>query len=649
MAETLYQVQPPDATQYWQKMVKCQDACPVRTDACGYVTAIAEGRYSDAYRIARATNPFASICGRVCGAPCEANCRRGSVDAPVSIRGLKRFATEMFGPETGSYEIYRDACDRRMLPPGSGNGQRIAVVGAGVSGLTVAHDLAQIGYKVTVFESYSEPGGMLMVGVPVFRLPRDVVRKEIAAILALGVDLKCNMRLGKDFTIASLRAQGYKAIFLGIGLPKGRKLPIPGADLPNVYDGLDFLRTFNEGVPLPLGRRIAVIGGGNVAYDVARSAIRPFEALETMEEAQAEMGRGEQTAYDIARSALRMSGDKEVSVVCLESRQEMPADLREVEEGEEEGIHLYNGRGPKEVLHKNGKVTGLRTTKCTSVFDAAGRFNPVFDETDIVDIEADTVLFAIGQTSDLSFLSPEDGVESARGLIKVNPETYQTTAPDVFACGDIAHGPRLFINAVASAQIAARSMHDFLTGTRTDIAVRKKWQPAAYTMVQDWAELRRKEPPALDVEVRASSIEITEINFTEEEARRQGSRCLRCNVNTVFNTSICIACNGCVDICPRNLIRLVGLGTLVEDPAGLELVSSNFGVSPETVRQFSKDELNGMGGLMMKDESTCIRCAMCASRCPTNAITMQRFEHYRECVSIPAVNPKLLQPAAAIP
>ncbi|MBL8176757.1 MAG: FAD-dependent oxidoreductase [Bryobacterales bacterium] len=649
MSETLYQVQPPDATQYWMKMVKCQDACPVRTDACGYVTAIAEGRYSDAYRIARATNPFASICGRVCGAPCEANCRRGSVDAPVSIRGLKRFATEMFGPETGSYEIYRDACDRRMLPPGDGHGQRIAVVGAGVSGLTVAHDLAQIGYKVTVFEAYSEPGGMLMVGVPVFRLPRDVVRREMAAILALGVELKCNMRLGKDFSLADLRAQGYKAIFLGIGLPKGRKLDIPGANLPFVYDGLEFLRTFNEGVPLPLGRRIAVIGGGNVAYDVARSAVRPFDALDTREEAEAEMGRGEQTAYDIARSALRMSGDKEVSVVCLESRREMPADLREVEEGEEEGIHLYNSRGPREVLHKNGKLTGLRTTKCVSVFDANGRFNPVFDHDDVVDIEADTIMFAIGQTSDLSFLQPEDGVESARGLIKVNPETYQTTAPDVFACGDIAHGPRLFIHAVASAQIAARSMHDFLTGTRTDIAVRKKWHPASYTMVQGWTELIRKEPPALDVEIRASSIEIAEINFSEEEARRQGSRCLRCNVNTVFNTSICIACNGCVDVCPRSLIRLVGLGTLVEDAAGLELVSSNFGVSAETVRQFSKEELNGMGGLMMKDESTCIRCAMCASRCPTNAITMQRFEHYRECVSIPAVNTKLLQPAAATP
>jgi NADPH-dependent glutamate synthase beta subunit-like oxidoreductase len=646
MPEALYQIQPPDAVDYWVRMVKCQDGCPVHTDACGYVNAIAEGRYEDAYRKIRATNPFASICGRVCGAPCELNCRRGSLDAPVTIRGLKRFVNEIYGPETGDYTFYKEACDKRMLPPGSGNGRRIAVVGAGVSGLTVAHDLAQIGYKVTVFEAYHQAGGMLMVGVPVFRLPRDLVKHEIAAILSLGVELRCNMQLGRDFTIQSLRAEGFEAIFLGIGLPKGRKLSIPGAELPGVYDGLDFLRSFNEGTPLPLGKRIVVIGGGNVAYDVARSAIRPFDVLETREETEAEMGRGEQTAYDIARSALRMSGDKHVAVVCLEQRQEMPADLREVEEGEEEGIRLYNARGPQQVLEAKGKVSGLRVVKCVRVFNDEGRFSPTFDDNDVVDIECDTILFAIGQTSDLSFLQPGDGVESNRGLIKIDPDTYQTTAPDVFACGDIAHGPKLFIHAIASAQTAARSMHDYLTGTRTDVAVRRQWVPAGYQMVEGWPEIPRHEPPALAVELRASSIENTEVNYTEAEAQYQAARCLRCNVNTVFDTSICIACNGCVDVCPRSLIRLVGLGTLVEDHEGRTLLMEQFGVDEATLGQFSPDELNEMGGLMMKDETTCIRCAMCASRCPTHAITMQRFDFYRECISIPAPNPKLLQPLA---
>lgn len=636
-----YQIRVPDGTDYWVEMVKCRHACPVHTDACGYVNAIAEGRYEDAYRIARATNPFASICGRVCGAPCEANCRRRDLDSPVAIRALKRFVTEQYGPETGNYEVYRDACNKRMLPPNRGSYEQVAVVGGGVSGLTVAHDLAQIGYKVTVFEAHSEPGGMLMVGVPVFRLPRELVRHEIAAIAALGVDIKVNMRLGRDFTIADLRRQGYKAIFLGIGLPKGRKLNIPGAEAEMVYDGMDFLRAFNEGKPLPLGRRVVVIGGGNVAYDVARSAVRPAELLKKGE-ALAEMERGEQVAYDVARSALRMSGDKEVHVVCLESRQEMPADEIEVHEGEEEGIRLHNRRGPRAVLIEDGKVVGLRTVACTSVFNAEGRFAPTFDESTIEDIPADTVLFAIGQTSDLSFLEPGDGVASERGLIKVNPETYQTSAPDVFACGDIAHGPRLFIDAVASAQIAARSMHDFLRGTRTDVVLRKNWQPAAYTMAEGWERFPRANPPALEAERRATSLDIVEVNYSETQARHQASRCLRCNVNTVFDTSICVACNGCVDVCPENLIRLVPLSRLVEDDNFLASASAELGVAGEQLRALPAEELDALGGVMMKDEKTCIRCAMCATRCPTHAITMKHFQFTRECVTVPTPNPKVL-------
>ena len=604
MENGFYQVRVPDATDYWIEMVKCRHACPVHTDACGYVTAIAEGRYEEAYRIARAHNPFASICGRVCGAPCEANCRRGDVDTPVTIRPLKRFVTGRFGPETGDYAIYRQANNDAMLPPGRGDYERVAVVGAGVSGLTVAHDLVRIGYKVTVFEAHSEPGGMLTVGVPVFRLPRDLVRHEINAILSLGVELRCNQRLGRDFSIAGLRREGYAAIFLGIGLPNGRKLALPGGDAEGVIDGMEFLRAFNSGAPLPLGKRVLVVGGGNVAYDVARSAIRPHE---------------EQVAYDVARSALRLSADKEVHVVCLESRDEMPADDIEVHEGAEEGIHLHNRRGPREILAADGKVRALRTVHCTAVFDANRRFSPTFDESRVEDIPADSIIFAIGQTSDLSFLDPADGVSSERGLIKVNPETYQTTAPDVFACGDIAHGPRLFIDAIASAQIAARSMHDFLRGTRTEVVVRKKWLPAAYTMAERWNVIPRQLPPSLESDRRAASLEIVEDPYGEAQARRQASRCLRCNVNTVFDTSKCVACNGCVDVCPENLIRLVS----VREIPGYE------DADPED-------------GVMLKDETTCIRCSLCASRCPTHAITMKHFDFYRECVTVASRNPKVV-------
>jgi NADPH-dependent glutamate synthase beta subunit-like oxidoreductase len=522
------------------------------------------------------------------------------VDAPVTIRPLKRFVTSRFGPESGDYRMYREANNAAMLPPNRGDYERVAVVGAGVSGLTVAHDLVQIGYKVTVFEASDEPGGMLTAGVPVFRLPRELVRHEIQAILSLGVELKCNLRLGRDFTLASLRAEGYKAIFLGIGLPKGRKLPMPGSDHPGVIDGMDFLRAFNSGTPMPLGKRIVVIGGGNVAYDVARSAVRPPD----------------HEAFDVARSALRLSADKEIHVVCLESRDEMPADDIEVHEGAEEGIKLHNSRGPREVVTENGSVKALRTVKCTAVFDGTGKFNPQFDEGVIEDIPADNVIFAIGQTSDLSFLAPEDGVESERGLIKVNRQTYQTTAPDVFACGDIAHGARLFIDAIASAQTAARTMHDYLRGTRTEVVVRKRWLPAAYTMEDGWNVIARENPPVLESERRAQSLEIVEENYPEAEARRQAARCLRCNVNTVFETERCVACNGCVDVCPERLIKLMPLSEIALDlPA---------------------EELEGAGAVMLKDEATCIRCAMCASRCPTHAILMKHFDFHRECVTVKA-------------
>jgi ferredoxin len=280
--------------------------------------------------------------------------------------------------------------------------------------------------------------------------------------------------------------------------------------------------------------------------------------------------------------------------------------------------------------------------RCTAVFDAAGRFNPTFDESHVEDIAADNVIFAIGQTSDLSFLDPSDGVATESGLIKVNRETYQTTAPDVFACGDIAHGARLFIDAIASAQIAARSMHDYLRGTRTDVVVRKKWMPAAYTMVEGWNTIPRRNPPALASDRRAASLEIVEAPFIEMEARRQGSRCLRCNVNTVFDTSKCVACNGCVDVCPENLIRLVGLSKLIENEEWMSRAVEEFG--PD-IAALPPEELDQMGAVMMKDETTCIRCTLCASRCPTHAILMKEFDFHRECVTVPARNPKVLYTA----
>lgn len=337
-----------------------------------------------------------------------------------------------------------------------------------------------------------------------------------------------------------------------------------------------------------------------------------------------------------------MSQDKEVHVVCLESRREMPADKIEVEEGREEGLFLHNQRGPTEAVVENGKLKALRTVRCVSVFDENGRFSPQFDNDDIEDIAADTIFFAIGQTSDLSFLSPADGVESVRGLIKVKPATYQTTAPDVFACGDIAHGPRLFIDVIASAQIAARSMHDYLRETRTDVVVKKRWVPAGYSRLSDWTERARVNPPVLDSQRRAASVDIVEERFPADLARQQASRCLRCNVDTVFDTSICIACNGCVDVCPEGILKLVSMRDVAQDPAWMGVAATELGMSLDDFRAIPSEQLDEFGAVMLKDETTCIRCAMCASQRPTRAVTMQRFEFERECVSIPDRNPKIL-------
>jgi formate dehydrogenase beta subunit len=359
------------------------------------------------------------------------------------------------------------------------------------------------------------------------------------------------------------------------------------------------------------------------------------------EESTADMQRGESVAYDVARSAMRLSGKREVHVVCLEARHEMPADEIEVVEGAEEGLVLHNSRGPREIVGSDGKVAGLRTVECTAVFDENHRFNPRFDESQQETIEADTIIFSIGQSSDLSFLQPGDGVDSVRGLIKVDPETYQTTAPDVFACGDIAHGPRLFIHAIRSAQIAARSMHDYLRASHTAIDVVSSWEPANYTMRENWEQLKRHHPPAAAPGERAISLKIVEENYPDAEARTQAARCLRCNVNTVFDTGICVACTGCVDVCPEDLIKLTSVSVLCQTQEGLEGVAGLAGVPPGELAKYSPAELDTLGGVMVKDESTCIRCGLCASRCPSHAITMQRFNFNRRCVTLPARNPKL--------
>jgi formate dehydrogenase (NADP+) beta subunit len=471
---------------HWKAQVKCQAACPVATDAGRYVQLTAEGRVQDAYLVARAPNPFASVCGRVCAAPCEDLCRRSAIDAPVSIRALKRHLTEQFGvesikPDTQDQLRFRDSGEGNRysghLPialhrtPPRTTGQpprRVAVVGSGPAGLSTAHDLALLGYAVTIFEAADEPGGMMRYGIPEYRLPRALLRAEIDRILALGITLRLETPLTSEFGVADLRAAGFDAVFLSVGVSRGRDLQVPGVTLDGVVKAVDYLLNVNKGYRLDLGRRVVVIGGGFVAFDAARTALRigrdtGLAATEVEALAAAADARVKE-ALDSARAAVR-GGATEVTVVSLENFDEMPV-LRttqgheEFEEARREGIRFVTRRGPMRFTG-NGRLAQIELRAVTSVFDGSGRFAPQYDDGDIITVGADACILAIGQKADLSFIKSNDGIElTPAGAIKVDPVTLATTACGVYAGGDVAFGPRNLIEAIANGKRAARSIHD---------------------------------------------------------------------------------------------------------------------------------------------------------------------------------------------
>ena len=614
----------------------CMTACPVHTQAGRYVALIAQGRYEDAYRYARAPNPFASVCGRVCGHPCETACRRGQLDSPISIRALKRFLTERYGPES------RNPLDVFAEKPRIIHQDKVGVIGAGPAGLAAAHDLALLGYPVTVFDAAPVPGGMLHLGIPEYRMPRDVLQAQVREILDLGPELRLNARLGKDFTIAGLRREGYKAFLLAFGLHRSRDLLIPGHDLDGVVKGVDFLLNVNLGYRFSIGRQVVVIGGGNVAIDVARSALR--EQQRSTREALAsvllpdalpdsEMSVAMKELMDVSRAALRM-GARRVHLVCLESREEMPAFAEEIEEGLQEGLEVHSSLGPKSFVGKGGKLEGLQTIRCSSVFDAQHRFSPVFEPGTEKVIPCDTAILAIGQTSDLSALAPQEGIETTRqGTVKIDPETLMTTAPGIFAAGDIAFGPRLIISAVADGKKAAENIDRFLRGG--------DWEPKPryvqitvldhHAMAERYDEYSRLAVPVIPLDRRTGLAEV-ETGYTEEQARREASRCLQCWINTIFDGNEpegteCILCGGCVDVCPENCLRLVPLRDLEFRPDALGRLGAATEIYQRDLLHLRLDELSvSEGSVMVKDETICIRCGLCAERCPAHTITMEAFE-----------------------
>jgi formate dehydrogenase beta subunit len=601
----------------------CMSACPVKTEAGRYVSLIEQGSYKEAYQFARRPNPFASICGRICAAPCESVCRRGKIDEPIAIRALKRFVCEQYGVESMAGIEKRNETFGKEIKK---NNIKIAVIGAGPSGLSCAYYLALSGYEVTVFESQSVAGGMLRLGVPEYRLPRELLRLEINSILQLGIELKLNSSIGRDFTISDLKKQGFKAIFIAIGAHKSRGLQIEGVLLDGVFNGVDFLLNVNLGYKVEVGKKVIVIGGGNVAIDVARTVAR-------QEKIEAEQVTEFAEAMDVARSAVRF-GARDVHMFCLEDWDEMPATKEEIEEALQEGIQIHPRKGPSKIIGDKGLVTGFETIDCISVFDDKGKFDPKFAPGTEKKIEADTIIMAIGQTSDLSWIGKKDNIEiTPRNTIKVDPVTLSTTAPGIFAGGDVSFGPRNAIDAIANGQRAANSIDDFINGdTRlsSDLSSRNK---EIKIIIEDsfenkriwgYEKLKRVPVPTVPFDRRIGVTQV-EIGYTEEQACKEASRCLHCWVNTIFETAgeetgtECILCGGCVDICPENCIDLYTTDCLNIDESMKEQLEKEY----DTVIYGKKE--SKVGSVMIKNEDRCIRCYLCAMRCPVGCISMEGF------------------------
>ena len=614
----------------------CMMACPAHTNAGRYVALIAEGRFEEAYRFARDPNPLASICGRVCAHPCESACRRGEIDKPIQIRALKRFLTERHGPESKNFKP--SPVEKQPKLP-----YKVAVIGAGPVGLSAAHDLALMGYPVTIFEAAAVPGGMLYLGIPEYRLPRDVVEAQVREILETGdVTLKLNQRAGKDFSIEELRSQGFDAVLIAVGAHRSRDLSIPGVDLDGVHKGIDFLLNVNLGYKFTIGKKVVVIGGGNVAMDVARSAAREVvrqHEIPTEEWSKNISAVASHEMVDISLSALRM-GASEVHIVCIERRDEIPAALEEVEEAETEGVIIHAGFGPNKVIGENGRVTALETVRTSRVFDENGRFSPQFAAGSESLVECDTVIMAIGQTPNLDFLGTSSKIEvSPRGLISVDRSNLMTSLPGIFAGGDCVFGPRLIIDSVADGERAAVGIDEFLRGQKHADPILEVEVFDMHQMITNYMEIARKSVPMLPLERRTGVTEV-EIGYDEQTAIEEAQRCLHCWVNTVFegtevDGSECVLCGGCVDVCPEQCLELVPLESFeFPEPvlAHLEQNESAYEVELRGVRPQELATGTLSGAVMVKDETRCIRCGLCAMRCPVKEITMEAF-HFRSAES----------------
>ncbi len=495
----------------------CQAACPVHTDARRYISLIAQERYAEALDVIMATNPLPSVIGRICAHPCEAACRRAQVDEPIAICHLKRFVTDKLGYSDG-------AITTKPVKPTKE--ETVAVVGAGPSGLTAASDLARAGYKVTIYEKHPEAGGMLRYGILDYRLPPDVLTSDINNVLALGIELKAGVEIGKDIMFKKIM-DDHAAVILAVGLSAGRGIPLDGTDLAGVHLSVPVLEAINEGRPVEMGDDVIVIGGGNVAVDTARS--------------------------------IRRLGDKKVKMVCLEARDEMPAHDWEIQDAMEEGVEIHCSWGPDKIAGANGRVTGLEFKECTCVFDDERRFNPKFNEGNRNVLAADTIILAVGQGSELGFLKRSGVGLTDRGLLEFDRDTMQTTIPKIFATGEVVTGPGAAIGAIAGGHRAAAAVTAYFSGEEPlyQEALEPVGQLPTRVASQMW-ETPRRRMPRIDEDERLGGFDEVELGYLEADAIKESQRCLSCTAGAQVIAEKCAACLTCVRVCPYAVPTIVG-------------------------------------------------------------------------------------------
>lgn len=527
----------------------CYVGCPVHTNNQKLVEHVVNGRYESALEVLIESNPFVSVCGRICHHPCEQHCRRSKIEAPVGLRRLKRFIVEK------TIDYRKERRKLRLVKPSKG--KKVAIVGSGPSGMTAAHDLARKGYRVEVYEKSNVPGGLLGSALPRYRLPLDAVMEDIDDILSLGVKLKTGVEVGRDVTIGDFFNDGFGAVILATGLSESRNLNIPGIDNDNVLLALPFLMTARSPSPLELGKKIAVIGGGNVAIDVARTAKR--------------------------------LGVERVVMVCLESKDEMPAWEWEVEEAKEEGIEIMNSWGPKRIFTEGKLLKGIELKRCIRVFDNSGGFNPEFDESITATLPVDKVIIAIGQRSNLSCINETD-IKVERGRIISDPETLATSMKGVFLTGEVQIGPASAIESVREGHRVADAVDYYLENGQFIKLPREDVIPLGELPDEVVERVKRINPVEIQLpepERRIRSFDELERPFTEQEALAEAKRCIACTTGALADEQKCAACLTCVRICP-------------------------FGVA--TVERTA-----------IMPQEKCQACGLCAAECPAAAIALKRF------------------------